>query len=57
MLWATACAQELRSPIWPRYPAETPSEEPCCAAVALTERLEHRERRLVARPQARLAPR
>ena len=29
MLCATACAHELRSPIWPRYPAETPSEDAC----------------------------
>ena len=29
MLWATACAHELLSPIWPRYPAETPSEDAC----------------------------
>ena len=29
MLWATACAHELLSPIWPRYPADTPSDDAC----------------------------
>ena len=34
MLWATACAHELLSPIWPRYPADTPSDEACWPAYA-----------------------
>ena len=34
MLWATACAHALLRPIWPRYPAETPSDDACCPPYA-----------------------
>ena len=53
MLCATACAHELLRPIWPRYPADTPSDDACWPPTR-PERLVHRERGLVTGLQARL---